>query len=113
MIRGIPQDSILGPSLSTIFINDIFIAVEKSDIYNFTDITLCIHMGSNLPLVVNNLERDIRNLLNLFKIFSLKANPGNFQHMIPGKKNRLKYSLKIVSITIKESNEVELLGITI
>ena len=76
-------------------------------------ITLCIHMGSNLPLVVNNLERDIRNLLNLFKIFSLKANPGKFQYMIPGKKNRLKYSLKIVSITIKESNEVELLGITI
>ena len=32
--------------------------------------------------------------------------------MILGKKNRLKYSLKIGSITIKESNEVELLGIT-
>ena len=33
--------------------------------------------------------------------------------MILGKKNRLKYSLKIGSITIKESIEVELLGITI
>ena len=33
--------------------------------------------------------------------------------MIFGKKNRLKYSLKIGSITIKESNKVELLGITI
>ena len=32
--------------------------------------------------------------------------------MILGKKNRLKYSLKIGSITTKESNEVELLGIT-
>ena len=29
------------------------------------------------------------------------------------KKNRLKYSLKIGSITVKESDEVELLGITI
>ena len=33
--------------------------------------------------------------------------------MILGKKNRFKYSLKIGSITIKESDEVELLGITI
>ena len=33
--------------------------------------------------------------------------------MILGKKNRLKYSLKIRSITAKESEEVELLRITI
>ena len=33
--------------------------------------------------------------------------------MILGKKKRLKYSLKIESITIKESDKVELLGITI
>ena len=33
--------------------------------------------------------------------------------MILGKKNRLKFSLKIGSITIKESDEVELLEITI
>ena len=33
--------------------------------------------------------------------------------MILGKKNSLKYDLKIGSITIKESDEVQLLGITI
>ena len=54
----------------------------------------------------------MRNLY-WFKINSLKANPGKFQFMILGKKKRLKYSLKIGSITIKESDEVELLGITI
>ena len=32
--------------------------------------------------------------------------------MILGKKNRLKYSLKIESIIVKESDEVQLLGIT-
>ena len=55
----------------------------------------------------------MRNLLYWFKINSLKANPGKFQFMILGKKKRLKYSLKIRSITIKDSNEVELLRITI
>ena len=43
----------------------------------------------------------------------LKEKQWKFQLMILGKKNRLKYSLKIGSITVKESDEVELLGITI
>ena len=55
----------------------------------------------------------MRNLIYWFKMNSLKANPQNFQFMILGKKNRLKCSLKIGSITIKESNEMQVLGITI
>ena len=54
----------------------------------------------------------MKNLLYWFKINSLKANPGKFQFVILGKKNRLKNSLKVGSITIIESDKVELLGIT-
>ena len=53
----------------------------------------------------------MRNLFYWFKINSLKAKLGKFQFIILGKKNRLKYNLKIGSI--KESDEVELLEITI
>ena len=55
----------------------------------------------------------MRNLLYWFKMNSLKAKSQKFQFMILGKKNLLKCCLKIGSITIKESDEVELLGITI
>ena len=55
----------------------------------------------------------MRGLLYWFKINSLKANPGKFQFMTHWKKKRLKYSLKTGSITMKESDKLELLGITI
>ena len=96
-----------------IFINGIFLVFENSDISNFAyDSTLYSH-SSNLPLILSNLEPDLRNLLYWFKINSLKANPAKFQFVIFGKKNHLKYSRKIGSITVKGSDEVELLGITI
>ena len=78
VIRGIPQGSILGPLLFNIFINNIFNVVETSDICNFTDDNTLYSHGSNLPSVLNNLEYDLMNLLYLFKINSLKANPGKF-----------------------------------
>ena len=55
----------------------------------------------------------MRNVLYWFKFNSLKADPGKFQFMILEKNNRSKYSLKNGSITIKESDEAELLEITI
>ena len=96
----------MGSLLFNNFLNDFFLVVEKSDICNFADDNTLYFHGSSLPLILNNPEHDMRNLLYSLKINSLKANPGKFQFMILGKKNHLKHSLKIGSITIKESEEV-------
>ena len=78
IICGISQGSILGPLLFNIFINDIFLVVEKSDICNFADDNTFFSHESNFPLILNNLEHDMKILLYWLKINSLKTNPGKF-----------------------------------
>ena len=55
----------------------------------------------------------MKNVLFSFKTNSLKANAGKFQFMILNRKNHRRQRMVIISITVKESNEVILLGITI
>ena len=50
---------------------------------------------SNLPFILDNLERDMKNYLYWFKNNSLRANYGEFQFMILESKNRFTHSLYI------------------
>ena len=57
VIHAIPQSSILSPLLFNIFINDIFFVVVKSDIRNFADDNTLHSHGSNLSLILSNLDK--------------------------------------------------------
>ena len=76
VIWGIPKGSLSSPLLFNGFINDIFVVIEKSHICNFADDNTLDSCGSNLLLILSNLEHDMKHLLYEFKINSLKANPG-------------------------------------
>ena len=62
--RGIPQGSVLGPLLFSIFINDIFMIIEQSDICNFADDNTLYSCGKSLTDIKENLVSD--TLLTLY-----------------------------------------------
>ena len=53
------------------------------------------------------------NVLKWFKVNSIKANPQKFQFTILGKSTRQTIILNVNNIKIRESQNVELLGLTI
>ena len=66
-----------------------FLLLKSQTFVMLQMITLYSH-GSNLPLILNNLEHDMDNLFHWFKINSLKASLEKFKFMILGKSNLLK-----------------------
>ena len=67
----------------------------------------------NLLRIKENLTSDMKNILLWFRTNSLKANTGKFQFMILNRENHRRRRMVINSITVKESNKVIPLGITI
>ena len=111
--HGIPQGFTLGPLLFKIY-NALFFVIEKSDISNFADDNALYSCGASLKTVLENLlSIDARKLLYWFKINSMKTNPEKFQFMIVSKKTQQPQKHSVNTFTIAESDEVELIGLTI
>ena len=84
-----------------------------SEVCNFTDDNALFCGDKNLDPDFFNLSSNLSNVMNWFKINSLKANPGKFQFMVLSANKNDCFNLNVACKIIPSSSEVKLLGITI
>jgi len=114
IFQGIPQGSILGPILFNIFLNDLLLSYQITEICNFADDNTLYECNSSIEKVKFNLEKGLHFILCWFKNNSMVANPDKFQLMFLGREALNKtIEMKIENTTIKSIDQVRLLGVEI
>ena len=110
ILFGVPQGSILGPLLFNIFLCDIFLFLENTDVASYADDTTPFETGQKEEQVLSNLEKISVVLLDWFKDNSMKANPNKY-HLLSTGCN--KTQIRIGNAIVSSSNCEKLLGVKI
>ena len=111
ILLGVPQGSVLGPILFNIFINDLLLSVSESDICNFADDNSLYVCDTSIDNVLRRLKLDLDFVIKWFSSNGMVANPSKFQAIFPGANDKI--VIDIGTFSIENSQEVQLLGVTI
>ena len=111
-VRGVPQGSVVGPHLFNIYLNDLFMFLEETDICNYADDPTIYACGPNIENVIMHLENDALRITEWFPNNFMKLNEDKCHLMSFGAKGNNEISIRIGEACVKESTEENLLGIT-
>ena len=89
ILSGVPKGSILGPILSNIFFNDLFLCFEKTDLHNFAEDNTIVAVCDQLADLVKILEAERElSVGGWFRKNKTVVNSDKFQVIILNRKER-------------------------
>lgn len=113
--HGVPQESVLGPLLFLIYVNDMVRISSKVKFLLFADDTTLFIQGSNIDEMVLTLDNELVQLSSWMKSNKLTINASKIFFMVTCVKNMSldNASVKIDNCVLSRVNHIKSLGVTI
>ena len=114
LLLRVPQESILGPILFNLFINELLFFIKEAELVNFADDNTIYVVSKDFTELLQILGKECETAVNRFKANGMIVNPDNFQSMIiSSKKDLSKSVLNINSVELTMESSVKLIGVEI
>ena len=113
VVRGVPQGSVFGTLLFNIYINDLLLFIQDSDICNYADDTTIYTCNKSIDNIVHKLENDCTIALKWFADNFMKLNADKCHLLVLGQRCDDPVTIRIGSAKVVNSYEEKLLGVQI
>lgn len=112
---GVPQGSVLGPLLYSIFVMSLRLSQLKAQYYTFADDTVLLYSGGNLEELGDTVNEDLEQYHRWLLYNNLKINIDKTKYMLFKQKNKTvcNVDIKIDNIAIEKINTVKYLGLVL